>query len=144
MLSPNRSPRDGWRPIATVIHITDGSGQGALAWLTNAESHVSAHFLVQANGRVHQLVPLDEAAWHAGRVDHPTWDSLIPGVSPNVYTVGIEIEGTGAQTIWPDAQVASVTKLVAALRKQGIMTIIPHRAINASKTCPGTFPWEAL
>jgi len=76
--SPNFSSRDGHKIKATVLHVTDGSFNGALSWLTSKKSQVSSHYLISPHRPyVIQLVPENMAAWHAGRVVRPTWPGMI-------------------------------------------------------------------
>src|SRR6476646_8327053 len=61
-----------------VIHVSEGSFPGTVAWLQNPRAHSSANFVVGREGEVQQLVPLHDIAWHAGN-----W-------AYNVRSVGIE------------------------------------------------------
>jgi N-acetyl-anhydromuramyl-L-alanine amidase AmpD len=49
-----------------VIHSTEGGLHSSVRWLQNRRARVSAHFVVSRRGRVLQLVPLRDVAWHAG------------------------------------------------------------------------------
>jgi N-acetyl-anhydromuramyl-L-alanine amidase AmpD len=64
-----------------VIHVTEGSYLGTVAWLRDPRSHASANFVVGRDGKVQELVPLHDIAWHAGN-----W-------AYNVRSVGIENVG---------------------------------------------------
>ncbi|MDX6486203.1 MAG: hypothetical protein QOF43_1356 [Gaiellaceae bacterium] len=64
-----------------VIHVSEGSFPGTIAWLRDPKAHSSANFVVGRNGEVQQLVPLHDIAWHAGN-----W-------AYNVRSVGIENVG---------------------------------------------------
>ncbi len=142
--SPNKwTGRKGHKPEAIVIHITDGNSQGALAWLTNPVSQVSAHFLIDEAGIRWQLVDCADTAWHAGTVVRSTWPLLKQGINPNYYTIGIEIAGT------PDkkpatCQIIEAANLVRELAEKYSIPldnshIIPHNSIRADKTCPGPY-----
>src|SRR5258705_541356 len=48
-----------------VIHVTEGSFPGTVAWLQDPRAHASANFVVGRQGEVQQLVPLHDIAWHA-------------------------------------------------------------------------------
>jgi N-acetyl-anhydromuramyl-L-alanine amidase AmpD len=90
--SPNYTAgRGGRKIIAIVNHQTGGQGPGALSWLSNPASKVSAHYLIFRDGTVYQLVRLQDTAWQAGAVDQPSW-MLYDGTNPNRYTLGIEHE----------------------------------------------------
>lgn len=64
-----------------VIHVSEGSFPGTVAWLQNPHAHSSANFVVGREGEVQQLVPLHDIAWHAGNWDY------------NTRSIGIEHEG---------------------------------------------------
>jgi N-acetyl-anhydromuramyl-L-alanine amidase AmpD len=84
--SPNYSARNASATHVT-IHTTQGSYAGALSWLTNPVSRVSAHYLIRSSdGQVAQMVRESSKAWHVG--------------NHNPYTLGIEHEGWVDQTGW--------------------------------------------
>src|SRR5262249_61849219 len=67
--SPNRDQRaNGRAPDTLILHYTGmESSDAALDWLTREEAKVSAHYLVDEEGRIAQMVAESERAWHAGR-----------------------------------------------------------------------------
>ncbi len=68
------------RPRFIVLHTTEGNFNGAVSWLKNPKSKVSAHYVVRArDGYVKQLVREKDKAWHAR-----CW---------NPQAIGIEMEG---------------------------------------------------
>jgi N-acetylmuramoyl-L-alanine amidase len=98
-LSPNRHPRNvarhpEWR--ATVLHFTASrpGTRGDIAWLTNPNARVSAHFLLAADGAKTQHVPLTDCAWHAG-----ISQLVLPGGQVmrgcNDFALGIELDNLG-------------------------------------------------
>ena len=87
------SGRKGFRPEAVVIHIMEGTLPGTDSWFASSSSQVSAHYGVGKSGEIHQYVKEGDTAWHAGRVDRPTWKLLKPDINPNLYTIGVEQEG---------------------------------------------------
>jgi N-acetyl-anhydromuramoyl-L-alanine amidase len=106
-----------------------------------AELRVSAHLLIRRNGEIHQYVPFDKKAWHAGV-------SSFCGVSNcNDYSIGIELEGCDNDEFTPQQyqQLAHVSVLlqkhypaITAQRTAGHSDIAPGR-----KTDPGPcFNWE--
>jgi len=95
------SGRKGHRPEAVVVHIMEGTLSGTDSWFANSSSQVSAHYGVGKNGEINRYVKEGDTAWHAGRVDRPTWKLLKPDINPNLYTIGIEHEGY-ANDIWTD------------------------------------------
>jgi N-acetyl-anhydromuramyl-L-alanine amidase AmpD len=106
--SPNYSVgRNGYKPEAVVIHCMDGTLTGTDAWFHNPASQVSAHYGIGKNGEVHRYVEETDTAWHAGRVNAPSWALLKPNVNPNLYTIGIEHEGKPTDVWTPEQKQAS-------------------------------------
>lgn len=143
--------RREYQVLAIVNHIMEGSLQGTDAWFSSRESGASAHFGVGKKGEIHQYVSLDNVAWHAGKVNNPSWSLLIPGLNPNYYTIGIEHEGFSGETM-PEPQFQATLALHKMLIEKFHLeiseeTIIGHYridSINKGK-CPGDgFPWARL
>lgn len=113
-LSPNRQGRpNGKRPDLIVIHATASSFASAFGWLRNPAARVSAHYLIDKDGRTVLLVPSEEEAWHAGLswwVGFPSY-----GNSLNWRAIGYELANlnTGNDP-YPEAQVAALVEAVAA------------------------------
>ena len=64
--SPNFDARRA-PPDMLVLHYTGmETGEAALARLRDPAAKVSAHYLVEEDGRVFALVPEARRAWHAG------------------------------------------------------------------------------
>lgn len=92
--SPNFSSRKGNAVTGCVIHYTaGGSAGGAVSWLCNPQSKASAHFVISRSGQVVQLVPLDQAAWHAGLSEMMDGSEMRGGA--NRFTIGIELANHG-------------------------------------------------
>ena len=155
--SPNRSGRAGYKAEVIVVHITDGSFPGDLNHLRNPKpgtsaGPVSAHFLLAPSGEIHQLVALEVASWHSGRVLTPTAPlkkKVLGYVNPNLYTVGIEVS-LKPPALMSEAQLKSLHWLIRdyLCPKLGISLdrahIWGHKEIFAAKTCPGTINVDAL
>ena len=107
--SPNQNDRPAGTKISLVVlHSTEGSDAGALEWMCNPVSRVSAHYLIARDGAVYQLVDEAKRAWHAGR-------SWWRGVTDcNDYSIGIEI-GNRAPEPYTDAQYKSLGGLLAEI-----------------------------
>jgi len=89
--SPNFDAREPDVPVdILVLHYTGmSSGEAALARLTDIEHQVSAHYIVEEDGRVYQLVDEAHRAWHAG-VSYWRGHRNI-----NARSVGIELVNPG-------------------------------------------------
>jgi hypothetical protein len=87
-----------------VIHVTDGSYAGAVAWFMNPQSHVSSHYVVSREGDITQVVARRDIAWHSG--NHMM----------NAESIGIEHEGiTDDPAGFTDAEYSASAHLVAWL-----------------------------
>jgi flagellum-specific peptidoglycan hydrolase FlgJ len=100
--SPNYTQgRSVWDKRADIIvhHVTEGSFDGAVSWLTNTESKVSSHFVTAQDGRYIQLVQLQDMAWCNGNgpstINEATNKTVLsrPATNANLYTFSIENEG---------------------------------------------------
>ena len=106
--SPNFNARKA-PPDMLVLHYTGmQTGEGALARLRDPEAKVSAHYVVEEDGRVFTLVAEERRAWHAGQ---SFWkgERDINGVS-----IGVEIVNPGHEfgyRPFPEDQVAALITL---------------------------------
>ncbi len=144
--SPNFNERRA-PPDMLVLHYTGmPSGEAALKRLRDAEAQVSAHYLVEEDGRIFGLVPEERRAWHAGRGVWQGQDDC------NAASIGIEIVNPGHEfgyRAFPEAQIASVIALIGDIRER--WTVPDRRIIGHSdlaperKDDPGElFPWKRL
>ncbi len=110
---------------------------------------VSAHYVVEEDGQVFQLVDEDKRAWHAGVSEWQGETNL------NSASIGIEIvngghdwpDKDGGLPGYPDVQIKAVTGLCKdILKRRGGLTVLGHSDIApARKQDPGEhFPWEFL
>lgn len=146
--SPNFEPRRGaGRPDMVLLHYTGvASAAAAIDWLSRAESKVSAHYVVDENGRITQLVAEAMRAWHAGVA---VWAGE---ADINSRSVGIEIHNPGHELGYPDfpeAQLAAVEALCRdVVDRHGIRPerVLAHSDVAPTrKKDPGEkFPWCRL
>ena len=144
--SPNFDERT--LPVTmAVLHYTGMiDGASAIARLADAETKVSAHYVVAEDGQVIRMVAEDKRAWHAGR----SWWRGISDV--NSASIGIEIVNPGHEfgyRPFPEAQVEAVIELLAGIvERHGITrgNVVGHSDVApARKEDPGElFPWELL
>jgi N-acetylmuramoyl-L-alanine amidase len=144
--SPNFDARTA-PPDMIVLHYTGMlTGEAALARLRDPLSEVSAHYLVEEDGRIFRLVPEERRAWHAG-LSYWRRRTALNGVS-----VGIEIVNPGHEfgyRPFPAPQIDSVIALVGDIRTRWIIDdnqIVGHSDIAPDrKKDPGElFPWRRL
>lgn len=149
--SPNHDERNGTPVDMLVLHYTDTPDTAtALDLLTDPATKVSAHYLVDIDGRVYALVPEDRRAWHAGVA---SWRGV---TDINACSIGIELQNRGHSSAgsngpepYPDVQIAALIRLVQDIRRRHD---IPDRRILGHsdvaplrKQDPGAhFPWSRL
>lgn len=151
MMSPNFNARK--LPISIlVLHYTGmDSAAAARKRLCDPDAEVSAHWLVDEDGKTENLVSEDNRAWHAGV---GSWNGI---TDINSASIGIEIVNgghnvplaDGSLPPYPDAQILAVIKLakdiierhdIKARNVVGHSDIAPER-----KEDPGEhFPWAGL
>jgi N-acetyl-anhydromuramyl-L-alanine amidase AmpD len=87
-----------------ILHITEGSSAASAIATFRASVHphrVSAHFVIDRDGTVYQLVDLNDTTWHASQV--------------NSRSVGIEHAATAEGLAATEEQYVASSKLVAWL-----------------------------
>jgi len=144
--SPNFDARTR-PPDMIVLHYTGmRTGEAALARLRDPEARVSAHYVVEEDGRAFALVAEERRAWHAGK---SFWrgERDINGAS-----IGVEIVNPGHEwgyRPFPEVQVEAVIALVADIRSR--WTIPDARLVGHSDVAPDRkedpgelFPWKQL
>jgi N-acetyl-anhydromuramyl-L-alanine amidase AmpD len=99
-------PSDGMAIRQIVIHDTEGSLSDTVAVFQDPMTYASAHYVVNTNGRVVQMVHVKDVAWHAGNY------------GTNMQSVGIEVVGHAATGDYTNAQYRAVSKLVSYLGQQ--------------------------
>lgn len=144
--SPNFDERK--LPVSLlVMHYTGmKTGQEALQRLCDSEAKVSAHYVIEENGQIFQLVEESERAWHAGL---GYWNGI---TDVNSASIGIEIVNPGHEwgyRAFPETQMQSVINLSKEIISRH--AIAPHNVIGHSdiaperKQDPGElFDWERL
>jgi N-acetyl-anhydromuramyl-L-alanine amidase AmpD len=118
--SPNHSARPGGAvgdPSMVIIHTCEGSYAGCWSWLKNANSGVSAHYVVNNTGsEITQLVRENRKAWHiAAAYDcdlNSDTDCAKEGSSSNNFTIGIEHAGYANQANWDGGLIDASAQLV--------------------------------
>ena len=144
--SPNFNDRKV--PISLILlHYTGmENGAAAIARLRDRDAQVSAHYVIEENGHILQLVGEDKRAWHAGVA---SWRGE---ADVNSASIGIEIVNGGHDFGLPDypaRQIESVIALVRDLMERHGLG--PERVIGHSDVAPGRkqdpgehFPWASL
>jgi N-acetylmuramoyl-L-alanine amidase len=118
----------------------------AINRLTDIQSEVSSHYLIQRNGAINVMVPDLYVAWHAGKSSWKSFKSL------NKNSIGIEISNPGHEYNYINfkkKQIQSILYLSKSLIKKykiKSINILGHSDIAPfRKKDPGEkFPWKYL
>ena len=129
--SPNFDPRKS-PPDMIVLHYTGmQTGAEALARLRDPEARVSAHYLVEEDGRIFTLVSEERRAWHAGAGFWKGERDI------NAVSIGVEVVNPGREwgyRAFPDRQIEAVIALLSDIR--GRWDVANGRILGHSDTAP--------
>jgi len=146
--SPNFDERGKNVPIdMLVVHYTGmESGQMALDRLCDEAAKVSAHYLIDEDGTLYQLVDEQKRAWHAGVA---SWRGA---TDINARSIGIELVNPGHEfgyREFPESQLMVFRELAKDIIHRH--TIPPRNVVGHSdvaptrKSDPGEFfPWQKI
>ena len=138
--SPNHDARQA---TMVVIHYTTNDDAGhSLDTLTSPARKVSAHYLIDTQGNLVQLVPENRRAWHAGQA---YWAGM---TDINSASIGIELDNSGSEP-FEEAQIATLLNLLTDLQsrhKIRAANVVGHADVAPGrKVDPGPyFPWRRL
>ena len=146
------SPSPNWNerqlPVSMVVlHYTGmPSADEALERLRSEEAGVSAHYMIEEDGRIHRLVREDRRAWHAGK---SYWRGI---TDVNSASIGIEIVNPGHEfgyRPFPDAQMEALLPLLGGIVGRWDVpraNVVGHSDVApARKEDPGElFDWDLL
>jgi N-acetylmuramoyl-L-alanine amidase len=145
--SPNHDTRGDAPVDMLVLHYTGmETGDAALARMRDPAAKVSAHYMIEEDGRIFRLVPEDRRAWHAGV---SSWRG---NTDINARSIGIELVNPGHEfgyRDFPEAQIAALVELSRGILKRHPIparNVVGHSDVApARKTDPGErFPWRTL
>ena len=86
-----------------IIHDIEGSAQSAIQDFQAAGYAASAHYVVDYNGAITQMVREHDVAWHAGNWDY------------NTRSIGIEHAGFASQNLYTTAEYNASAALAASI-----------------------------
>lgn len=137
--------REGEKPYIILLHYTGmQSAQAAIDRLTDPKSKVSAHYLVDENAGIFNMVDEQKRAWHAG-LSYWKGENDINSVS-----IGIEIVNPGHEfgyCKFPEEQICAVCSLCKEIcSRNDINYILGHSDVAPQrKKDPGElFDWKYL
>ena len=140
--SPNFTRGKNRKITCVVIHATATGGLASpMEWLRLQASKVSAHYLIDKDGSIYQLVDEKDVAWHAGE---SYWQGK---AHVNSFSIGIELVNPNDGVYpYPEEQVQACAELVIAIcNEHGIAAkdVVGHCHVALGrKTDPAGFDWE--
>ncbi len=142
--SPNFGERrDGARPSIIVIHSTGmKTAQEALERMCDPAAEVSAHYCIDEDGTVYELVDETMRAWHAGVSE---WRGI---TDVNSHSIGIELVNPGHEwgyREFPPEQMESLVDLCKSIMaRHEIKWVLGHSDIAPGRRRdPGElFDWQ--
>lgn len=144
--SPNFNDRK--KPVSLIVlHYTGmKTGRAALDRMRDPAAQVSAHYMVEEDGRIFRLVDEEKRAWHAG-VSEWAGETDINSIS-----IGIEIVNGGHDYGLPDYPAVQIDAVISLTKEIANRRSIPvHRVVGHSDIAPGRkqdpgekFPWRQL
>ncbi len=130
-----------------VIHYTGmQSERESLLRLSNPQSKVSSHYLINQSGKIYRMVPDHMTAWHAGKSCWGGYKNI------NKNSIGIELVNKGHKfgyTSFKKRQLLSLINICKKLIKKykiksknvvGHSDVAPQRKIDPGEK----FPWSKL
>lgn len=136
---------EGVEPYILLLHYTGMETMDAARdRLSDPESKVSAHYLIDTDGSVFDIVPEDKRAWHAG-VSYWLGEADI-----NSNSIGIELVNRGHEFGYhdfPKPQMQSLLKLSRVIMARNDIThVLGHSDVAPErKSDPGElFNWKWL
>lgn len=140
--SPNFAKAKDRKITCVIIHATATGGlQSPLEWLCLPSSKVSAHYLIDKDGTIYQLVDEKNIAYHAG-------ESFWQGKAHvNQFSIGIElVNPNDGYYPYPEEQLQALIELLVAICRDfriAAKDVVGHCDIALGrKTDPAGFPWE--
>lgn len=146
--SPNFDERNCRRPVdMVVLHYTGmPTAAAALQRMTDSQSKVSSHYMIDEDGTVYRLVSEDKRAWHAGLA---FWRGVR---DVNARSIGIELVNPGHEFGYRQFPAAQIDALIVLLRDiSSRYEVMPGNYVGHSDVAPTRkedpgelFPWRRL
>jgi hypothetical protein len=126
----HKSSRNGRAIDHIVIHYTTSRNiEGSIAHFKTGTPRTSAHYIVGQDGKLVQMVPDKDCAWHAGTSDM------------NVRSIGIEHVARAGDAI-TESQARTSIKLIRWLMQAyaiPVAHVIPHASVKSTSCCGDLF-----
>lgn len=146
--SPNFDERNCRRPVDMVVLHYTGMPTAAVALqrMSDPESKVSSHYMIDEDGTIYRLVPEDKRAWHAGLA---FWRGVR---DVNARSIGIELVNPGHEFGYREFPAVQIDALILLLRDIASRhEVMPGNYVGHSDVAPTRkedpgelFPWRRL
>lgn len=140
--------RNGYKPLAIVLHIQEGTNASSLSWWASGNADASSSVMVGRDGSVLSIIPPEHGPWTNGDTQRPSQRgqallNRIGGANPNLVTLSIEAEGYYQQEA-TDAQLQAICWQVSEWMLKYDLTaanLYRHADINSvtRANCPGAY-----
>ena len=127
--TPNKG-RTSIKPEAIVLHHSDGSYRGGVAWIADPKSKVSYHVLIARDGKRTVFCNDTERAWHAGKSNWQGRPDL------NSWSLGLAWEGNTYQLpLGDDAMASAIEWLAPRMKRWGIPLnmVVTHQQVAPTR-----------
>ena len=127
--TPNKQP-NRIKPEAVVLHHSDGSYLGGVAWIGDPKSKVSYHVLIARDGRRTVFGNDTDRCWHAGVSSWHGRKDL------NSWSLGVAWEGNTYETpLGDDAMASAIEYLVPRMKKWNIPLnmVVTHQQVSPKR-----------
>jgi N-acetylmuramoyl-L-alanine amidase len=144
--SPSFNERKGDISMIVLHYTGMESAEAALDRLCDPAIEVSAHYMIEEDGRILQLVDDEKRAWHAGVA---CWKGQR---DVNSVSIGVEIVNGGHDYGLPDFPELQIQSVMALVRRlMDAYGVLPENVVGHSDVAPGRksdpgerFPWRRL
>jgi hypothetical protein len=131
-LTSHKEDRNGAKIDHVVIHYTTSRDiEGTINWFKDAPRghRTSAHYIIDRDGALVQMVPDADAAWHSG------------SRAMNHHSIGIEHVAAAGDEIAPDQARTSLDLIrwLMAVYAIPIANVIPHCCVHTTSCCGDLF-----
>ena len=127
--TPNKG-NQAIKPEAVVLHHSDGSYRGGVAWIADPKSKVSYHVLIARDGRRTVFANDTDRCWHAGVSSWQGRRDL------NSWSLGVAWEGnTYDYPLGDEAMASAIEYLVPRMKKWGINMnmVLTHQQVAPTR-----------
>ncbi len=126
---PTPNVSEGTNKVEGIVlhHTATESGEKSLEILTDPESGVSCHVMIDTDGSRYVLAPPEAITWHAGRSRLNGKDGC------NDFTIGIEFQGNTVEEPLTDRQIESAVDYMLPIIEQyniPLDNVVTHEQIR--------------